>query len=651
MRTRLTRARTVVVKIGTSSLLDDRGLLDLPVVSRLLRELVELDRGGVRPILVTSGAIGVGRTRLGFAARPTTLPELQATAAVGQSLLMNSYNSLLAQEGYAVAQLLLTHDDFRDERRAANVRATLEALRGRPVLPVINENDTVATEEITFGDNDVLAALVAGLVGADVTILLSDVDGFYLNGAKLDEVDAVSEAMRAAAGDGSGSGGMKSKLRAAETAGLAVIANGKRDSVKAILNGEKTGTMFKGLKGHEGRKGQEGQEGKERKERKDGNEGWLRTVAERAKAASRRLRRLPTDEKNGMIRAMRESLLRRRGAIESANHEDLKADLSSAMKERLKVDVDAIARSLESIAEQEDPVGREERRSPRGAFRLVRRRVPLGVILLIFESRPNVTAEAAALCLKSGNACILKGGSEAARTNEAILESCPAEFVQLVTGRAEVAQLLRMDDLIDLVIPRGGEALIRAVSAQSRVPVLKHYRGNCHVYVDSAADLDMAFAIVKNAKCQRPATCNAVEHVLVHEAVAREFLPRLEGLDVELRRGEADDPDAEYLDRILGVRVVPGLDAAIEQIERHGSHHTDAIVTGDERAARKFLDEVDSATVLWNASTRLADGGVFGLGAEVGISTDRLHARGPMGLEDLTTTQWVVEGRGDLREA
>lgn len=233
----------IVVKIGTSSLLDSRGLLDLPVVARLLRELVELDRSGTHPVLVSSGAIGSGRARLGYRERPSTLPELQATAAVGQSLLMNSYNQILAAEGYVVAQMLLTHEDFRDRRRRANIRATLDALRGRPVLPVINENDVVATEEITFGDNDALAALMAELVGADVLVLLSDVDGFYLDGRKLDVVGQVTDAMRAAAGDGAGSGGMRSKLRAAESARVAVIAHGKRDGVRDAMEG-RAGTRF-----------------------------------------------------------------------------------------------------------------------------------------------------------------------------------------------------------------------------------------------------------------------------------------------------------------------------------------------------------------------------------------------------------------------
>jgi glutamate-5-semialdehyde dehydrogenase len=286
---------------------------------------------------------------------------------------------------------------------------------------------------------------------------------------------------------------------------------------------------------------------------------------------------------------------------------------------------------------------------------------------MIFEARPNVTPEAGALCLKAGNAALLKGGAEARRTNEAMMAALtpaiPPGAIQLVPGGHEaVAELLGMDDLIDLVIPRGGEALIRAVAERSRIPVLKHYRGNCHVYVDRDADLDMAERIVENAKCQRPATCNAAEKVLVHERVAAAFVPRLARLGVELRGDERArallpmkqateaDWDAEYLDLVLGVKVVASLDEAIEHIERWGSHHTDAIVTADPAAARRFLDEVDSATVLWNASTRLADGGVFGLGAEVGISTDRLHARGPMGLEELTTYKWVVEGEGHLRK-
>ena len=329
--------------------------------------------------------------------------------------------------------------------------------------------------------------------------------------------------------------------------------------------------------------------------------------------------------------------------------------------------MDAVARGLRDVAGLPDPVGRVEKRRPKGRFRLFRVRVPIGVVLFISEARPGVTAEAAALCFKSGNAAILKGGSEARHTNAVLFEAMkgaiPDGAIQLVTGgHDEVSALLAMDDSIDLVIPRGGEGLIRAVAAQTKIPVLKHFQGNCHVYVDRRADLDMAFRVLENAKCQRPATCNAAEKVIVHADVAPAFVPRLAALNVELRgdsRARAllpmkaatnADWNEEYLDRILAVRIVDSLDEAIAHVERHGSHHTDAIVTRDRAAARRFLAEVDSATVLWNASTRLADGGVFGLGAEVGISTDKLHARGPMGLEEMTTYKWVVEGNGDLRE-
>ncbi len=368
-------------------------------------------------------------------------------------------------------------------------------------------------------------------------------------------------------------------------------------------------------------------------------------IATQARAASRRLKSIDRD---ALVRVMADGLRRHREQIEHANAHDLEADLPAAMKDRLRIDVNAVAAGLDAIAGLPDPLRHVEQRQPRGAFRLLRRRVPIGVIFMIYESRPGVTAEAAALCLKAGNAVILKGGSESEHTNDAILSAIPvpAHAVQLVKGRDAVSRLLAQDDLIDLVIPRGGSELIRRVCGQTRIPVLKHDRGNCHVYVDEEADLEMALSIVRNGKCQRPATCNATEHVLVHEAVSAEFLPRLETLGVELRQHE---PDTEYLDLILGVHVVTGLDAAIEHIERHGSHHTDAIVTRRETTARRFLDEVDSATVLWNASTRLADGGVFGLGAEIGISTGKLHARGPMGLEELTTVQWVVEGNGDVR--
>ncbi len=353
------------------------------------------------------------------------------------------------------------------------------------------------------------------------------------------------------------------------------------------------------------------------------------------------------------------------------------------MLDRLQIDdkrIQAMARGLREVAALPDPVGEIllERTRPNG-LRIQKVRVPIGVIGIIYESRPNVTADSAGLCLKTGNAVILRGGKEALHSNQAIAdvmsragakEGLPAHSIQLVgtTDRDAIRVLVQMEGVIDLVIPRGGESLIRAVTEQARVPVIKHYKGVCHVFVDREADLDMAEKIVVNAKCQRPGVCNAMETLLVDEAVADRFVPRivktLQAKKVELRGDETtrrlggsavkpateDDWYAEYLDLILAVRVVQDVEEAIAHINRYGSSHSDSIVTRDEKAAEKFVHEVDSAAVFVNASTRFNDGGEFGMGAEIGISTDKLHARGPMGLEELTSYKWVVRGSGQVRE-
>ena len=341
--------------------------------------------------------------------------------------------------------------------------------------------------------------------------------------------------------------------------------------------------------------------------------------------------------------------------------------------------IESMAAALERIAAQTDPVGQTISASNRpDGLRVEKRRVPIGVVAVIYESRPNVTADAAGLCLKSANACILRGGKEAIHSNQAIAEAMRqgissaglGEGCLLVVDRTDhdvVTALARADGLVDLIIPRGGEALIRAVVSSATIPVIKHYTGNCHVYVHAAADMAMAERIVLNAKCQRPGVCNAAETLLVDKAVAEAFLPsvaaKLQAAKVELRgcprsrrivpamrEAVEDDWRKEYLDLILAVRVVDGLEEAIEHINAYGSHHTDAIVTESIAAADRFATAVDSASVMVNASTRLGDGGVYGLGAEVGISTDKLHARGPMGAEDLTTYKWIVTGRGHLRD-
>ncbi|MEK6602751.1 MAG: glutamate-5-semialdehyde dehydrogenase [Candidatus Binatota bacterium] len=409
-------------------------------------------------------------------------------------------------------------------------------------------------------------------------------------------------------------------------------------------------------------------------------------LGKKAKEAARRLAQLSSEEKNRALLRMAESIEGQKEILLKENKKDLelagKEKLSAALLDRISLDgnrVAAMAKGLREVAALPDPVREIVKmwRRPNG-LQVGKMRIPLGVIAMIYEARPNVTADAAALCLKSGNAVILRGGSEAHFSNRAIGDilqrACagtrvPQDAVQVVESkdRAMVHELLQLEDYIDLVIPRGGEELIHMVAANSRVPVIKHYKGVCHVYVDSEAALEMAERICINAKVQRPAVCNAMETLLVHEKIAPTFLPtmiaKLQAAGVEIRGCErtralapgvkaASDADwtTEYLDLVLSVRVVKDMDSAIDHIERYGSQHTETIVTSDYQKAREFLDRVNSSAVLVNASTRFNDGGELGLGAEIGISTSKIHAFGPMGLEELTTTKFIVLGDGQIRE-
>ncbi|HWE01655.1 MAG TPA: glutamate-5-semialdehyde dehydrogenase [Tepidisphaeraceae bacterium] len=416
---------------------------------------------------------------------------------------------------------------------------------------------------------------------------------------------------------------------------------------------------------------------------------YVEDLGRGARRAAADLAALQGSTKIRVLKQIADAIRREKQTLLSANEKDVAAaqqsDLGSALIERLKLNdqrVDAMATGVERIAEQVDPVGQviEGFVRPNG-LRIEKVRVPIGVVLFFYESRPNVTSDAAALCIKSGNAIILRGGKEAFYSNRAIVQIIAAALkdagidpaaVQLVesTDRALVPLLLKLDRYIDLVIPRGGESLIRAVVKDSTIPVLKHFTGNCHIYVDRAtASMERKVRdICVNAKTSYPggAVCNAVEHILFHKDIAAKFLPGvcadLTAKGVEIRgdvracelypsaKPATDaDWDTEYLAFIVAVKIVDSLDAAVEHINAHGSRHTDAILTEDLSAARRFVQRVDSASVLINASTRLADGGEYGLGAEIGISTDKLHARGPMGAADMTTYKWVVTGDGHLR--
>jgi glutamate-5-semialdehyde dehydrogenase len=409
-------------------------------------------------------------------------------------------------------------------------------------------------------------------------------------------------------------------------------------------------------------------------------------VARQAKEAARRLACATSEEKNAALRQMAAALNLARKIILSENAKDVISaraqKLSSALIDRLTLTdkrVDEMIQSVQAVVELPDPVGEVMRSSRRPNGLEIRKvRVPLGVIGIIYESRPNVTSDCAALCLKSGNAVVLRGGSESFCSNQAIATALrkalstsglPEAALSMLPSaeRAAIDVMLQLDQYIDVIIPRGGEELIKKIAECSRIPVIKHAKGVCHVYVDDAADLDMAQAIALNAKCQRPATCNAMETLLVHERVATHFLPILvshlhdSGVEVRgddktcalistLKQATEEDWSTEYLDLILSVKIVGSIEEAIEHITRYGSAHSDAIVTADAAHAKQFVEGIDSAAVYVNASTRFTDGFQFGLGAEIGISTDRLHARGPMGLEELTTYKYVVYGNGQIRE-
>ena len=412
----------------------------------------------------------------------------------------------------------------------------------------------------------------------------------------------------------------------------------------------------------------------------------LKRIGEAAKAAERVLSIAGTNQKNDALYRMADAFLNRQDEWLSANRQDLeeaeRSGMRSSMLDRLKLTPERIAgivQGIREIAALPDPIGTVDRMTTRPNGLLIgRKRVPLGVIAIIYEARPNVTADAAALCLKSGNVCILRGGKEAIHSNlaaESIMRSAltdaglPAECISLVhdTSRETAQELMHLNGYVDVLIPRGGAGLIRSVAEHASVPVIRTGEGVCHLYIDQSADLDLGAKVLLNAKCSRPSVCNAVECVLIHESVAQEFLkravPLLDAYSVELRcdpfslrilgaRGvpaSDSDWDMEYGDYILAVKTVSGLDEAVDFISRHGTGHSESIITESYSAAQEFLNRVDAAAVYVNASTRFTDGGEFGLGAEIGISTQKMHARGPMGLEELTSIKYIIYGNGQVR--
>ncbi|OQR82653.1 delta-1-pyrroline-5-carboxylate synthetase [Achlya hypogyna] len=687
-------AKRIVIKMGTS-VVSSNGEAALGRVASIVEQISMLKRQGKEVLLVTSGSIGVGRKKLqkqillssslrmhvqGDSNMNRMLEKKKgAMAAAGQVGLMSLYETLFSLYDVACSQVLVTESDFKTKEHRANIRDTLLHLLDLDVIPIVNENDAVSAGvfregQSVFTDNDSLASLVAGEIHANLLILLTDVDGLYNKppsepNAKIISVFVPEQPGQFIIGEKSsvGRGGMGAKIQSAQGAvdngvNAVVIANGfKYGVVDAIMKGANVGTLFVPYPD-------------ELAEHKASAED----MAVAAREGSRALQGLSSADRAAILRRIAASLLEQAPAILHANDLDLRdaSGVDAALRARLKLTktkLETLATGIRSIADQPEPIGCVLSTTEVATGLILEHLTcPIGVLLVVFESRPDSLPQIAALALRSGNGLLLKGGKEAARSNaclhQLIGDAIEAEtrgrvsraVVGLVASRDDVAELLRLDHVIDLCIPRGSNALVTYIKKHTRIPVLGHAEGVCHMYVAADADLAKARTLALDAKTDYPAACNALETLLVDatHVASGAVTPLVEALvdagvavlvgPEAARRGvvpgasSAPSLSHEYGALALTLEVVSGLDGAIAHINAHSSGHTEAIVTEDAAAAERFLAAVDSACVFHNASTRFADGFRFGLGAEVGISTGRIHARGPVGVEGLLTTKWKL---------
>jgi delta-1-pyrroline-5-carboxylate synthetase len=696
-------AHRVVIKLGTAVLMREGDGVAFSRFYAFVEAIAALQKAGREVLLVSSGAVGLGAERLGIDGVPQPLELKQACAAVGQGRLMTLYADAFGKLGLTAAQVLLTDEDFSDPRQFRNLRHTLDRLLELGALPIINENDTVSTAELepletqrpgNFGDNDKLSALVAARTEADLLLILTDVEGLYTadpagpdTAQLIPVVERITPELEAiAGGPRQGRGGMRTKIEAAgiaTRAGCTTIVAGGRlsDVIDRVFAGEELGTLFLA----EPRVAAAAAGGAATS--RAAATGPVLEAAKGASLAARSLARLSAEQKTAVLHAIAGALAANARAIAQANLEDLAAAralveagrMSDALLQRLTLDegkLRGIVAGIEQVADMDDPVGRVTLATELDeGLRLERVTCPIGVIGVVFESRPDALPQIVSLCLKSGNAVLLKGGREAERSNRALYDvilgaavgaGLPAAAITLLESREDVAELLDAHEYVDLIVPRGSNALVRHIQTHTSIPVLGHSEGICHVYVDRAADLDKALAIAVDAKVQYPSACNAMETLLVHEAIAPRFLSRavaaLRAAGVEVRCDEratrefgvagpqATEADwaTEYSGLILSIRVVASLDEAIAHVNRYGSRHTEAIVTEDAAAFDRFFAEVDAAGVYMNASTRFADGFRYGFGAEVGVSTGKLHPRGPVGMDGLVTYKYRLVGGGHV---
>uniref|UniRef100_A0A0C9RGC1 Delta-1-pyrroline-5-carboxylate synthase n=1 Tax=Wollemia nobilis TaxID=56998 RepID=A0A0C9RGC1_9CONI len=685
--------KRIVIKVGTAVVSRGDGRLALGRLGSLCEQVKEMISEGYEVIIVTSGAVGVGRQRLryrqlinsSFADLQKPQDELDGKpcAAVGQSGLMALYDSLFSQLDVASSQLLVTDNDFKDPDLRRQLSETVNQLLGLHVVPIFNENDAISTRKAPyedssgiFWDNDSLAGLLALELKADLLILLSDVDGLYSGPpsdprSKLIHTyirDKHNEEITFGEKSRVGRGGMTAKVKAADSAACAgvpvVITSGyTTDGILGVLRGEPIGTLFH-------------------------NDAhlWLpakdtsaRKMAIAARDASRRLQALSSVDRQKILQDVADALEANEDLIRIENEADIdvaqQVGIAESLISRLTLKpgkLSSLANSIRVLADMADPIGQVQKRTELAdGLILEKTTCPLGVLLIIFESRPDALVQIASLAIRTGNGLLLKGGKEAVRTNailhkvitDALPDSVGKDLIGLVTSRDEIPNLLKLDNVIDLVIPRGSNRLVSQIKEATKIPVLGHADGVCHVYVDKAANLDEAKKIILDAKTDYPAACNAMETLLVHEELMKtggldELILALQTAGVKLYGGPkvssllripgASSLHHEYSSMACTLEIVKDVHGAIDHINEHGSAHTDCIVTEDNVIAEVFLHQLDSAAVFHNASTRFCDGFRFGLGAEVGISTSRIHARGPVGVEGLLTTRWLLRGHGHV---
>lgn len=699
-RQQLQHARRIVVKLGSAVITRKDGYgLALGRLASIVEQVAELQNEGRELLMVTSGAVAFGKQRLAqellmsLSMRETlstkdsirseeakSLIAPRASAAVGQSGLMSLYEAMFAQYGVKVAQILITKPDFYNNETRQNLNSTINELIALNILPIINTNDAVTpppqvdeeiSKKLDIRDNDSLAARLAVEIESDLIILMTDVDGIFNKppseeGARLIDNFCRETSQKLMFGEKSsvGTGGMESKVKAASWAldrgTSVVICNGlAQGAIKGIVQGRKIGTFFTN----------------------NSDSGLeVEVLTKNARVGSRLLQSLDPSQRAGAIKTLAELLETRQPDILVANQRDMeeaeRSGLSSSLMARLRLTpakLNSLAEGLRQIAASSlDTLGRTLSKTIIAEnIELRQVTVPIGVLLVIFESRPDCLPQVAALAMATGNGLLLKGGKEAYHSNQVLIDLVKESLstvgatgaISLVTKRDEISDLLQLDGEIDLVIPRGSSELVRTIQEQSQsIPVLGHAEGICHVYVDKDADVEKAVKIVRDAKCDYPSACNAMETLLIHEEIFHNsqlfnrVCQTLIRENVKIQAGPrlakmltfgpplAETFKVEFSDLECIIEVVSNIEEAVDHIHRFGSSHTDVIITEDEEAANHFLSSVDSACVFHNVSSRFADGFRLGLGAEVGISTARIHARGPVGMEGLLTTKWVLKG-------